>query len=177
MNSNNERSSVRKQPRRVSHSRSAGKSAGLNISTINQQPSRVPDFSHNYTPLRSSPPKKQSFSKSQRKAKKKDSIESRLDQATAVLRREKDSLQLALSSEAASRRVVEGENEQLRRQLLEQERELREFKAGKDHLEVDLRNSVQRSAAEFAALREANAQLVTDNEHLRNEVDKLRADL
>jgi hypothetical protein len=44
----------------------------------------------------------------------------------------------------------------------------------RDNLEVDLRNSVQRSNSEYNQLKDANNRLVAENEHFRNEVDKLR---
>jgi len=42
---------------------------------------------------------------------------------------------------------------------------------------MDLRNSVQKSHADFTALKEANSKLVYENEHLKNELEKLRAEL
>lgn len=54
------------------------------------------------------------------------------------LRREKDSLQLALSSEINNRRVVESENEQLRRVLIDLEKEVRDLKISRENLEQDL---------------------------------------
>lgn len=65
------------------------------------------------------------------------------------LRREKDSLQLALNTEINNRRVVESENEQLRRQVMDYEREMREMRQSRDNLEMDLKNNVQRSNVEF----------------------------
>lgn len=61
------------------------------------------------------------------------------EQVVVTLRREKDSLQLALSSELHHRRALEQENETLKRQLLEQERELRDVKISRERLEEELR--------------------------------------
>jgi hypothetical protein len=121
VNSNNERSSVRKSISKSNNksanrgaSRSANKNVSLNISTINHHArgqNISSEFNINYTPLRSSPPKKTfSNSKSHKKgthSKKRSSASKYADdfkppsiiheQVVTSLRREKDSLQLALS--------------------------------------------------------------------------------
>ena len=65
-------------------------------------------------------------------------------------------MQLALTSEVNNKRAIDQENEQLRRQLLDQERELRDFKHARELLEGDLQLSVQKSNADFHVLRDAN---------------------
>lgn len=83
-------------------------------------------------------------------------------------------MQLALTSEINNKRAIDQENEQLRRQLLDQERELRDFKHARELLEGDLQHSIQKSNADFHALRDANHKLVQEAEHLKNETDRLR---
>lgn len=57
------------------------------------------------------------------------------EQVVASLRREKDSLQAALSSEIGSRRALEQENEALRRKVLEYENTLRVTQSENNNLE------------------------------------------
>ena len=111
-------------------SKSAQKGHGGPHITINNGGHHHPsNDNQTYTPLRHSPVKK---SRSGSRAKKGRSSQKNLldaleykpptqihEQVVASLRREKESLQIAFHSEKNQRKIIEQENDQLRKQLLE----------------------------------------------------------
>ena len=54
------------------------------------------------------------------------------DQVMSNIRKEKDGLQVALSTEMHQRRALEDENEKIRRVMIEMEREIRELRNARE---------------------------------------------